>query len=67
MRDGRKLRRNLRREFISDEELMAKVHGEGLEDLAQVRRMYLEPDGEISVIRTPDAPPDAKRLRRPRT
>jgi uncharacterized membrane protein YcaP (DUF421 family) len=67
VRDGRKIRRNMRREFISDEELMAKVRGEGLEDLSKVRRMYLESDGEISLIRTPDAPPDPKKLPVPRT
>lgn len=44
----------MRREFISDEELMSKVREEGLEDLSRVRFMYLEPDGEISLIRRPD-------------
>jgi len=54
VRDGRRNRRNMRREFISDEELMSKVRQEGLEDLSRVKRMYLEPDGEISLIRQPD-------------
>ncbi len=67
VRDGRKLRRNMRRELISDEELMAKVRGEGLEDLSRVKRMYLESDGEISLIRTPDAPDDPKKLRIPKS
>ncbi len=53
VRDGRRNRRNMRREFISDEELMAKVREEGLEDLSRVKRMYLESDGEISLIRKP--------------
>jgi uncharacterized membrane protein YcaP (DUF421 family) len=53
VRDGRMNRRNMRREFISDEELMSKVRQEGLEDLGHVKRMYLEPDGEISLIRKP--------------
>lgn len=67
VRDGRRNRRNMRREFISDEELMAKVREEGLEDLSKVKRMYLESDGEISLIRTPDAPADPKKPPVPRT
>ena len=40
---------------------MSKVRQAGLEDLTRVKRMYLESDGEISLIRQPgkdgDAPP----------
>ena len=43
----------MRREFISDAELMSKVREEGLEDLSGVKLMYLESDGEISLIRKP--------------
>ena len=42
VRDGRRIRRNMRREFISDLELMSKVREQGLEDLAGVKWMYLE-------------------------
>lgn len=51
VKNGRLNRRNMRREFISDAELMSKVREEGLEDLSRVKRMYLESDGEISLIR----------------
>ena len=51
VRDGRRNRRNMRREFISDAELMSKVREQGLEDLSGVKLMYLESDGEISLIR----------------
>jgi len=51
VRDGKFLRRNLRREFITDEELAAKIRQEGVESMAQVKRMYLEGDGEISLIK----------------
>ena len=53
VRDGRCDRRAMRREFISEKELMTKVREEGLEDLSRVKRMYLESDGEISLIRLP--------------
>ena len=55
VRNGRRNRRNMRREFISDAELMSKVREEGLEDLSRVKAMYLESDGEISLIRQPGA------------
>jgi uncharacterized membrane protein YcaP (DUF421 family) len=54
VKNGQRNRRNMRREFISDEELMSKVREEGLEDLSRVKWMYLESDGEISLIRFPD-------------
>jgi uncharacterized membrane protein YcaP (DUF421 family) len=53
VRNGRRNRRNMRREFISDEELMSKVREQGLDDLKAVKAMYLESDGEISLIRQP--------------
>jgi uncharacterized membrane protein YcaP (DUF421 family) len=51
VRDGKLMRRNMRREFITDEELHAKVRQEGIEDIASVKLMYLEADGEMSLIR----------------
>lgn len=42
---------NLRREWITREELMAKLREEGLENMDEVKEMRLEPDGRISVIR----------------
>lgn len=50
LRDGKMQRRNMRRELITEEELLAKVRGHGLEKLDDVRRAYLESDGEITVI-----------------
>ncbi|MES2537969.1 MAG: YetF domain-containing protein [Pseudomonadota bacterium] len=51
VRDGKLIRRNMRRELITSEELKAKLREEGLESLADVKLMYLEADGEISVIK----------------
>lgn len=50
--------RNMRREFISIEELKEKLREQGIEDLKEVKRAYLEGDGQISVIRNsgPDQP-----------
>ncbi len=51
VRHGRLLRRNLRREFITEEELFALLREQGVEDIAQVKLACLEPDGNFSVIR----------------
>ena len=51
VRDGRMLRRHMRREFITDQELNAKIRQQGVEDIKTVKRMYLEADGEMSLIR----------------
>jgi uncharacterized membrane protein YcaP (DUF421 family) len=48
--NGRMLRRNMRREFITPDELMAKLREQGHSDLSCVRQMCLEADGESSVI-----------------
>lgn len=51
VRDGRILRRNLRREHIAEAELMAKLREEGVDDVKDVKAAYFEADGAISVIR----------------
>jgi len=42
--------RNLRKEMVSEAELMSHLRQHGLEDLAQVKLCCLESDGHISVI-----------------
>jgi len=44
-------RRNMRREFITMEELNEKLREQGIEKMADVKAAYLEGDGQISVIR----------------
>jgi len=44
-------RRNLRREYITLEELNEKLREQGIEKVAEVKAAYLEGDGQISVIR----------------
>jgi uncharacterized membrane protein YcaP (DUF421 family) len=44
-------RRNMRREYITPEELKEKLREQGIEDLSEVKAAYLEGDGQISVIR----------------
>jgi uncharacterized membrane protein YcaP (DUF421 family) len=47
---GRVLYRSLRREFVTEEELLSEVRKKGLESFDQVKAAYMESDGRISVI-----------------
>jgi uncharacterized membrane protein YcaP (DUF421 family) len=64
VRDGRILHRNLRREFMSVEDLSGKLREQGVGDLAEVRAAYLESDGEVSVIRRRGDPQGPRRRAR---
>jgi uncharacterized membrane protein YcaP (DUF421 family) len=48
-------RRNLRREYITLEELQSKLREQGIEKMADVKHAWLEADGQISVIRMESA------------
>jgi uncharacterized membrane protein YcaP (DUF421 family) len=48
---GHVLPRNLRREYITPEELDAKLREQGIENVSEVKRACLESDGQISVIK----------------
>ena len=50
VKDGRLQRRNMRRELITEEELMTKLREHGLERVEEVKASYLEGDGSISVV-----------------
>jgi uncharacterized membrane protein YcaP (DUF421 family) len=52
VREGRLLRGNMHRELVTVDELMSKLRQQGIEDLAEVKKAYMESDGEISVIRS---------------
>lgn len=47
--NGRIVKHNLRRELISTDELEAQLRVQGIEDIRDVRRVQIEPDGEVSV------------------
>lgn len=49
--NGRMLRRNMRKEFVTAEELMAQLREQGLVNCAEVNAAYMEADGTISVIK----------------
>ena len=48
---GRINRRNLREEFLAEDELMAKLREQGIDRVEDVKRATMESDGTVSVIR----------------
>lgn len=51
IRHGRMLHQNLRREFLSPDDLMSELRKQGVGEVSQVRHAYMEGDGHISVLR----------------
>lgn len=51
VREGRMLRRNMRQEMITPEELMSLLREQGVEGVEEVKRCFLEGDGKVSVIK----------------
>ncbi|GAA4284337.1 DUF421 domain-containing protein [Brevibacterium daeguense] len=58
--DGKLVRRTMRREFITYEEVMSQLRLQGLEDPSEVQRAYIEPNGSFSIVtkkQAADEPP----------
>ena len=51
VRNGRYVRRNMRREFVTVEDIEAKLRSFGVDDVSEVAKATLEADGEITVVR----------------
>jgi uncharacterized membrane protein YcaP (DUF421 family) len=49
--NGRILHRNLRHEFVTEEELKSKLREKGVDDVRQVAKAHMEPDGSVSVVK----------------
>ena len=49
--DGKMIRKNMRAELITQDELMAQMRENGIEDLFEVKRACMEADGMISFIK----------------
>ncbi len=50
VRRGRLLEDNMRRELLTEEELMSQLRLQGVSDVSEVDVAYMEPDGRVSVI-----------------
>jgi uncharacterized membrane protein YcaP (DUF421 family) len=64
VRDGRIQGRNLRAEMLTRAELDEFLREQGVEDVSEVKRCYLEADGQLSVIKRDEG--DSQGKRRPK-
>ena len=56
VRNGQLQHRNLRSEAITKEDLLAQLREQGVEEVASVKKCFLESDGRLSVIRSEREP-----------
>ena len=54
IRNGKWIRRNLKSEWITTDEVLSKLRERGIQRISQVKIAKLEPDGELGVIRDDD-------------
>jgi len=50
VRDGRMLRRNMRKELVTDDELRSRLRQQGFDDVSEIKEGYMESDGEMSFV-----------------
>ena len=55
VRNGKILRRNMRREFVTEEELMSALREQGVDSVDQVKSVTIEGEGAITVVKTKPA------------
>jgi uncharacterized membrane protein YcaP (DUF421 family) len=61
IRGGKLDRRAMRRELMSDEEVISQLRLHGIEAIDRVERAYIEPNGMVSVVlRAPEEPVDSR-------
>jgi uncharacterized membrane protein YcaP (DUF421 family) len=48
--DGRLQRHNMRKELVSEQELVAQLRQQGIEKVDEVKRAFMEADGTVTVI-----------------
>lgn len=51
VKDGKIQRRNLRAELLTMDDLRSLLREHGVEDVREVKRSFIEPDGHLSVIK----------------
>lgn len=59
IRNGRLMHDNMRREFITEDELVSQLRLQGINDIRKVREAYMEPDGRVSTVTENGQPHEA--------
>lgn len=49
--NGKMQKRTMRREYLTKEELIEHLRSQGIEDVSEVKKAFLESDGSISVLK----------------
>lgn len=55
VKDGKLQRKNMRREFVTEEELMGHLRIKGIDDLSRVKTAHVESEGEITFVTREEA------------
>jgi uncharacterized membrane protein YcaP (DUF421 family) len=63
--NGRMNRRNLRKEFITEDELRSQMRQQGVSDFTEVKRACLEANGEISVVKIDSGDSPSNKQKKP--
>lgn len=50
VKNGKIMKANMKKEFLSEEELMSQLRMNGIEDIKDVKQSYMESDGHLSFI-----------------
>lgn len=64
VRDGQLLKRNMRRQLLTEDELLEQLREHGIASLDEVKAAYLESSGEVSVVKRKRAAADVTPARR---
>lgn len=48
--NGKLMRRNMRQEYLTEEELLSLLRKQGIEDVVNVKAAFMEADGQLSVL-----------------
>ena len=56
VRNGQLQHRNLRAELITKDDLLEQLREQGVEEVASVKKCFLESDGKLSVVRSGSEP-----------
>lgn len=64
IKDGKWVRRNLKRQWITTDEVLSKLRERGIVDIKKISLATLEPDGELGVLRVDEAEVEAPTKRK---
>ncbi len=51
VKNGRMIRKNMRKELVSEDDLMSWLRKDGIEKLSQVKAAFMEGNGKISIVK----------------